>query len=38
MIQNKIKEIPTNIEKLVEIKEYMMSVPADLERIRLEMK
>lgn len=36
-IQARIKEVPKDIEKLVEIKEYMQSVPGELEKIKVEM-
>ena len=36
-IQQKIKEVPNNIEKLVEMKEYMQGVPNELEKIKIEM-
>lgn len=36
-IQNKIKEVPADIEKLVEMKEYMQGIPTELEKLKQEM-
>lgn len=36
-IQNKIKDIPADIEKLTEIKEYMDNIPNELEKLKIEM-
>ena len=37
MIKNRIREVPSNIEKLAEMTEYMNGIPNELERIRLDM-
>ncbi|KAL4427402.1 hypothetical protein ABPG74_009674 [Tetrahymena malaccensis] len=36
-IQKRIKEIPQNIEELTELKEYMLNVPMELEKVKIEM-
>ena len=36
-IQNKIREVPSDIEKLVEMKEYMELIPSELEKIKYDM-
>lgn len=37
-IQNKVKEVPQDIEKLTEIREYMNNVlPTELEKLKVEM-
>lgn len=38
MIKQKIGEEPKNIEELTEIREYMQGLPAELEKIKLDMK
>ena len=37
MIKNRIREVPSNIEKLAEMTEYMNGIPNELERIRMDM-
>lgn len=37
LTQKKVNEIPKNIEELTELNEYMLNLPADLEKIKLDM-
>ena len=35
-IQGKMKENPTNIEKLTEIKEFMQNLPSEVDKLKIE--
>lgn len=36
-IQSRIKDVPKQIEKLCELRDFMLSVPNELQRLKLEM-
>ncbi len=37
MIKGRLNEDPTNIEKLVELKEYMANLPIELDKLKTDM-